>query len=115
MTLKDLMELANSEVVFAVLFIAGLFFAGRWLIGHLQSVKEENKERETQLIELYKTQIDSSTEREEHLKAHLDKSNEQMGEIASTMKDIQQGMSKLENKMDNNFKDVWREIGRFDK
>ena len=111
-SLKDIQELAGSEVVFAVLFILTLVVIGRWLVSFIQGMKEENATRETQLIELYNKQSEDAQKREAFLHDHLNKSNDKMGEISDTMKGIQAGLNKLEDRMDANFLEVWKEIGK---
>ena len=110
--LKVISELAQSEAVFAILFVLGLFVVGKWLMSFIQGMKEENATRESQLLELHSKQSEDAQKREEFLRNHLDKSNEKMGEISDTMKGIQAGLNKLEDRMDANFLEVWKEIGK---
>lgn len=109
--LQALGELASSETFFAVLFLAGLILVGRYVVQHIRETKEENSQRESQLIELYKEQLQTSATREEKLMTHLDKSNEQLEGVADTLKDIQGNLEKLEHRVENNFHDVWKELG----
>jgi septal ring factor EnvC (AmiA/AmiB activator) len=109
--LKDILTIANSEVVFAVLFIIGLFAVGRYITNALKEQKEENTRREEQLIEFYKNELEKSALREGELMRHLDKNTEQLRTIAETLKDVQRGLTKLEDRVEDNFMAVWKELG----
>jgi ABC-type bacteriocin/lantibiotic exporter with double-glycine peptidase domain len=110
-SLRDIVNVANSEVVFAVLFIVGLFAVGKYIRDAMQEQKEENKRREEQLIEIYKNELDKSANRERELMIHLDKNTEQLQGIADTLKDVQRGLTKLEDRVEDNFMAVWKELG----
>lgn len=62
--------------------------------------KKESKEREAQILA-------DSRQREEKLMNHLEKTTD-------TLQGIEQGLSKLEKKMDNGFQDVWDHIKKGD-
>jgi septal ring factor EnvC (AmiA/AmiB activator) len=106
-----LSDLASSETFFAVLFLAGLILVGRYVVANMKEVKEENAQRESQLIDIYKEQLEASATREGKLMSHLDKSNEQHEKVADTLKDIQVNLEKLEHRVEDNFHDVWKELG----
>jgi predicted RNase H-like nuclease (RuvC/YqgF family) len=108
---KLLHELASSETFFAVLFLAGLILVGRYVVQHIKDMKEENNQRESQLIEIYKDQITHSAVERERLMTHLDKNTEQLTNVAGTLKDIQQNLEKLEHRVEDNFHEVWKELG----
>jgi predicted RNase H-like nuclease (RuvC/YqgF family) len=108
---KMLSDLASSETLFAVLFLAGLVLVGRYVVQHIRNTEEKSAQRESQLIEIYKEQLDASATREEKLMSHLDKSNEQLEGVADTLKDIQGNLEKLEHRVESNFHDVWKELG----
>jgi ABC-type bacteriocin/lantibiotic exporter with double-glycine peptidase domain len=110
-SIKEIMTLANSEVFFAVLFVIGLMVVGKWFFNHMKEQREENREREGQLIEIYKGEIDKSAKREEKLMTHLEKNTEQMEKISGTLDIIQSNMSQLETKVDSNLTSVWKELG----
>jgi predicted RNase H-like nuclease (RuvC/YqgF family) len=109
--LKDVLTIANSEVVFAVLFIVGLFAVGKYVRDALREQKEENAKREEQLISFYREQLEISTKRETELMRHLDKNTEQLRNIADTLKEVQRNLSKLEDRVEDNFMAVWKELG----
>lgn len=109
--IKEIQSIASSEVVFALLFIFGLFVVGRYVVQFIAEMKDENTHRETQIIDLYKEQIANSNNREVELMKHLEKNTEQLGNIADTLNDVQRNLSKLESRVDDNFKDVWKELG----
>ena len=111
MTIRDAISLANSEVVFAVLFIVGLFAVARYVNNVIREQKEENKYREEQLFMLYQKQIEDSARREADLMRNLERNTEQLTNVANTLKEIQRNLSKLEEKVDTNFMQVWKELG----
>ena len=111
MDLTKLVELANSETLFAVLFIAGLIYIALYVKGMLQSNKDDNHRRENQLIDIYKKQIDKGDKREEELMDYLDKNTNQLENIAGTLKGVQTNIEKLEDKVEGNFMNVWKELG----
>jgi hypothetical protein len=118
MSFKELVTLANSEVFFAVLFVIGLMVVGKWFFNHMKEQNElmkaqgdENREREEQIIEIYKNELDKGADREIKLMTHLEKNTDQMEKIAGTLDNIQSNMSQLESKVDNNLKEVWKELG----
>jgi len=109
--LTKLVELANSETLFAVLFIAGLIYIALYVKGMLQSNKDDNHRRENQLIDIYKEQIDKGDKREEELMDYLDKNTNQLENIAGTLKGVQTNIAKLEDRVEDNFMNVWKELG----
>ena len=111
MDLTKLVELANSETLFAVLFIAGLIYIALYVKGMLQSNKDDNHRRENQLIDIYKEQIDKGDKREEELMDYLDKNTDQLENIAGTLKGVQTNIAKLEDRVEDNFMSVWKELG----
>jgi Tfp pilus assembly protein PilO len=111
MGFKELMQLANSEVFFAVLFVIGLVVIGKWFFAHMKEQREENREREEQLIDIYKSELAKGETREANLMDHLQKNTDQMERISGTLDTIQSNMMKLESKVDNNLTSVWKELG----
>jgi len=109
--LTKLVELANSETLFAILFIAGLIYIALYVKGMLQSNKDDNHRRENQLIDIYKEQIDKGDKREEELMDYLDKNTDQLENIAGTLKGVQTNIEKLEDRVEDNFMSVWKELG----
>lgn len=111
MTLREIIDIANSEAVFAVLFIVGLYSVARYVQTALRDQKEENNRREEQLFQMYREQLEASARREAELMKNLEKNTEQLGNIAETLKEVQRNLSKLEDKVDTNFMAVWKELG----
>lgn len=111
MSVKDAVALANSDVVFAVLFIVGLFAVARYVNSVIREQKEENRQREEQLIALYQKQLEDSAKREAELMRNLERNTEQLANVAATLKEIQRNLSKLEEKVETNFMEVWKELG----
>jgi len=110
-SVKDVVALANSDVVFAVLFIVGLFAVARYVNSVIREQKEENRQREEQLIALYQKQLEDSAKREAELMRNLERNTEQLANVATTLKEIQRNLSKLEEKVETNFMEVWKELG----
>lgn len=111
MEIEILENLATSEVLFAVLFIGGLIFIGRWFLIYMAEQKKENDERETQLIDIYKAQIDRSSMRENELMTHLSKNTEQLVKIADTLEGVQTNLQRVENRVHEDLQTVWKELG----
>lgn len=109
--LKEITELANSEAVFAVLFIAGLVVVGKWFMNYIQEQREESKRREQELMDNYKEQLHQSNEREVKLIAHLDKNTEKLEQIARTLTGVEKRLFSFEAKVNNDFNNVWNELG----
>lgn len=109
--IKTLSDIAGSEAFFALLFLLGLVLVGKYVIQTITDIKQENEERERQLLGLYKEQLKQSEQREQQLMSHLDRSSEQLTNVAETLKDIQENLEKLENKVESTFHEVWKELG----
>lgn len=106
-----LVDLSSSERFFALVLIIGVIFLFRYFKASLTEIKDENREREGQLIEMYKDQIEKADQREEKLTNHLDESTKHMKGIADTLKDVQSSLLKLEDRVEDNFMNVWKELG----
>lgn len=133
MSLKDIITVASSEYVFAVLFIAFLYVAIKQVQNTMKQERESSRERETYIFSMHEKQLDevksnmlyergnshkllleqrqSFDSRETKLMDHLSKNTDQLGNIAVTLKDIQRNLSKLEDRMEDNFMEVWKELG----
>ncbi|TWJ39639.1 hypothetical protein CHCC5027_3552 [Bacillus paralicheniformis] len=103
-------EMASSEATFALLFIASLIFVGRWFLRFIEEQKQENHEREQQLIESFKEQLDKSDKRETRLMVHLEKNTEQLESIADTLSGVERRLTSFETKVGNELEDVWKEL-----
>lgn len=111
MDLKTLEKLATSEVIFAILFIGGLLFIGRWFLNYMAEQKRENIEREAQLLEIYKDQLSQSAVREKELMQHMGENTVQLKSIADTLKGVQDNLFKLEDRVNSDLQGVWKELG----
>ncbi|AVO23034.1 hypothetical protein [Bacillus phage Anath] len=111
MGIAELIEVAKSEVVFAVLFIISLIAVGKWVVEFIQSVREENSTREDQLLELHEKQAEKSAVREEKLMVHLERTTDQLERMTDTQVQMQESMGKLEQKIDQGLTEVWKELG----
>jgi septal ring factor EnvC (AmiA/AmiB activator) len=110
--LNKLAQLADSEVFFAVLFVAGLIYIALYVKGVLEQNRQDNTKREDTIVSMYETQLNKAEDREEKLMSYLDKNTEQMEHISETMKDIQGNIAKVEDRMEDNFMNVWKELGQ---
>jgi flagellar motility protein MotE (MotC chaperone) len=130
---KAVTGIASSEFVFAILFIASLVFAVRMFKDYIEKNRQETTEREQYIQEMHnkqmdelkdqlKLQRDDSQKREQELMRHLGKNTEQLSKnveqmqgIAETIKHIQLNLSKLEDRVEDNFLEVWKELGNKNK
>lgn len=110
MSPKEIVSLANSELIFTVLFVLGLFAVGGFIYKLFNDQKAENATREEQLINLYQNELNKSAAREERLINHLDKQTQQLAHIAETLKDIRRSFAQLESRVDNNLTAIWQGI-----
>jgi hypothetical protein len=150
----DLLELADSEKVFAGLFIISLFMVARWVKKFIDEQTRENNERERYILEYHKEQItdmkmdkanieqrfqnlieqqkiafdsrvsilvsehkemlreqrQENANREKELMEFLNKTGERMDDIGQTLHKVQTSLEKIEEKMDEGFQEVWKEI-----
>lgn len=133
MNAKDILMIAQSDAVFAVLFIGILWIAGRFVKQYFADQKQESLEREAYIMDMHKQQMEglkddmiiqrdnynnllveqrlSFDKRENELLKVLNKNTDQLTGVAETMKDIQRGIVKLEDRMEDNFMQVWKELG----
>jgi hypothetical protein len=109
--LNKLAELAGSEVFFTILFVAGIIYIALYVKGVLEQNRQDNINRENTIIGMYKEQLDKSDMREDQLMNYLDKNNEQLENVAGTLKDVQHSLQKVEDRMEDNFMNVWKELG----
>lgn len=133
MNVKDIITIASSEYVFAILFIGFLWLVVQHVRGILVEQRESSKEREQYIFKMHEQQMtelkenmlherNSSHElmveqrqsfdmREQELLKHLNKNTDQLTSVADTLKDIQRNLSKLEDRVEDNFMEVWKELG----
>ncbi len=120
----DLAEgLVQSEFVWAILCIAvGYVFYLR-TIEETTRLRKQNDARENKLNKMYEDHRVEANNREERLKqeanareeklmSHLDKTTETLSQIERGLKE---GITKLEDKMDGGFKEIWEQIGTITK
>lgn len=110
MDTQTISNIANSEVVFAILFIAGLVWVFKYGLSTINEIKHENKEREDTIISMFREQIDKSDNRERQLMEYLEKSTVQQAEIVSTLKVVQEGIERFESRVERNFNGIWKEL-----
>lgn len=110
MGLKEITELVKSEYVFATLFILGLVFVGRWVSQTIRDQADENRNFEVQVKEIYEKQLEKSYSREEKLMDHQNSITKQLEQISSTQTRMQTSLDKLEQKTEENFRQLWQEV-----
>lgn len=99
LALVEILKLVKSEAVFAVLFILLLATVWRFALGVINDYKAMLAEQRAE-----------SAKREEVLMTNLETITLQQGKISETLTDISNGMEKLEEKVERNFLEVWREL-----
>jgi Tfp pilus assembly protein PilN len=109
---NKLAQLADSEVFFAVLFVAGLIYVALYVKNVLEQNRADNTNRENNIMQMYQDQLKKADEREENLMSYLDKNNAQLENVADTLKDVQTNLQKVEDRMEDNFMHVWKELGQ---
>lgn len=132
-TLKDVTAVAQSEAVFAVLFILVVLAVGWYIKKVLDQNRESSAQNQQYILEMHERQMGEIKEnmlhernnaheilmeqrrsfdgRETALLSHLGKNTDQLAHVSDTLKDIRQSMGKLEDRMEDNFHDVWKELG----
>lgn len=110
MSPKEIVSIANSELIFTVLFVLGLFAVASFIYKIINDQKTENATREEQLINLYQNELNKSAAREDRLIVHLDKQTQELAHIAETLKDIRRSFAQLESRVDNNLTAIWQGI-----
>jgi hypothetical protein len=77
----------------------------------MEEQKKESDLREAQIIEIYKEQLKDSSHRERELMSHLSKNTEQLKNIADTLEGVQSNLQKLERRVNDDLRTVWKELG----
>lgn len=133
MGVKEIIAIASSEYVFAILFIGFLWIAVKQVQATMTRERESSAEREKYIFSMQEKQLaelkenmlhernssyeiiseqrQSFEKREGELVKHLNKNTEQLSNIADTLKDVQRNLGKLEDRMEDNFMEVWKELG----
>jgi len=131
--LKEITGVAQSEFVFAILFIGLLWLAIRQVKQTLDESRQSSLEREKYIFDIHERQMTelkenmlhernsshelmieqrvSFDQRETALLKHLEKNTDQLGNIADTLKDVQKNLKGLEKDVNDNFLEVWKELG----
>lgn len=133
MSIDDVTKIAQSEVVFAILFIGLLYLVLKQVQKALETHRNLSAEREKYIMDMHEKQMSELKEnmlhernnsyeimqeqrhsfdkRETELMKHLEKNTAQLTNITGTLKSIQHNLSKLEERVEDNFMDVWKELG----
>lgn len=115
-------QIATSQSVFAILFIALLLVGYKAIRGYLKEVKtenekreEENKNREKEIKHLYNEHKTEAKERENKLMNFLDQNTESQKQTVVTLSKIENNLGSLAQRMDEGFNDVWNQFEKIDK
>lgn len=133
LSLDDIIKVVGSDSVFAVLFVFFLFLVVKQVQRALELNREMSTQREQYIMDMHDKQMSELKEnmlhernssfemfaeqrksfdaREAKLLEHLSKNTDQLGNISETLKDIQRNLSKLEDRVEDNFMEVWKELG----
>lgn len=134
MVLNDIKGIAGSEFVFSILFIGLLWLVIMQTQRTLREQREIENQREDQIMEMYRNRetdlkdlIDKTSERnnellaiqrndslnrERELMRQIERISDSQREIAETLTGIQSNLLKLEDKLDRNITEVWKEFAK---
>lgn len=93
MPIEDAEKIAQSQFVWAILFIMFFFI----IIGYL--IKTSDK-REKKIMDLHEQSKADSNRREERLMTHLEKTTTELTTITHAVGDIQKEMARMNDRMD---------------
>lgn len=107
MDIAFLEKLVQSPFLWSILciIVAVTFFKAIQM--EAERLRTQSDAREQSVIKLYEDHKQESTAREERLMNHLDKTTD-------TLQHIEQGLNKLEGKMDGGFEKVWERIDKIE-
>ena len=93
MPIEHIEQIANSQVVWAIIAIGSIFYGARYLIN-------TSEQREKNLMEFHEQSKADSNNREERLMLHLEKTTIELSTITHTVSNIQKEMVRMNNRMD---------------
>lgn len=103
MALPQLEELVQSQFLWAILCLIAVVFFYKKNNEEVNRLRKQNDSRERSITKLYEDHKREANAREEKLMNHLEKTTQ-------TLEHIEKGLSKLENKIDSGFKEIWDQI-----
>lgn len=93
MPIEHVEQIANSQVVWAIIAIGSIVYGTRYLIN-------TSEQREKKLMEFHEQSKADSNNREERLMSHVEKTTVELRSIAGTVGEIQKEMVRMNNRMD---------------
>ena len=103
MDIALLEKLVQSPFVWSILCIVVVVVFYRKNENEVARLRKHSDARETSIVDLYEVHKMEANRREEKLMTHLEKTT-------NTLSHIEKGLTKLENKIDGGFQDVWDQI-----
>lgn len=103
MDLASLESIVKSQTMWSILCLIVVVFFYRKNEEEINRLRRQNDQREKSITKLYEDHKRESLQREEKLMNHLERTTE-------TLEHIQRGLTKLENKIDGGFKEIWEQI-----
>jgi septal ring factor EnvC (AmiA/AmiB activator) len=101
--MKDLETLVQSPFLWSILCLLAVYFFYKQNTAEVDRLRKQNDTREKSITKLYEDHKKEANTREEKLMNHLEKTTTTLGHI-------EKGLSKLENKIDGGFKEIWEQI-----
>lgn len=92
MTIKDAIEIAESQFTWEILFVLLFAIIVTFLI-------KTSSNREKKLMSFYEKSKEESQKREERLMQHLDKTTAELTVISKTVSEIQKEMMRMNDRM----------------
>lgn len=108
MDIAALEKLVQSPFLWSILclLVVSVYYRGK--TSEINRLQTQSDEREKSIAKLYDVHKKESNVREERLMKHLEKTT-------TTLQHIEKGLTKLENKIDGGFKEVWEQIDNIKK
>lgn len=99
-------KIVTSQVVWALLCILVVYAAYKAVIQYIKDLREENRTREEQLVDLYEKQKLESTHREERLMTHIEKTTDTLEKIDTNVEELQKGIVHVNTRVDDILKKI---------
>jgi predicted Holliday junction resolvase-like endonuclease len=96
-------KLVQSPFLWSILCLVVAIVYYRKNESEVQRLRKQSDTREKSITKLYEDHKKESNLREEKLMTHLERTT-------VTLEHIEKGLSKLENKIDGGFKEIWEQI-----
>lgn len=103
MDITILESIVQSQTVWAILCLIVVVFFYRKREEESNRLRVQADEREKRIQKLYENHKQESKIREDKLMNHLEKTTD-------TMQNIQKGLTRLENRIDGGFQEIWDQI-----